>query len=410
MQILVADDSLVMRRLLCACLQKWDYDVVAVEDGAQAWQRFQEGQFPLIITDWLMPAMDGLELIRRIRACELDHYVYIILLTAKSEKEDLVVAMEAGADDFLAKPFDTGELRVRIREGERIITLQRTLAEQNRQLRETQAALIQSETLAGLGQLAAGMAHEINTPLAYVTNNLAVLKREVGSLLELLTAYRSEQNTPVPVGTKPAADASRPEEDGELAWIEENLPRLFDSSLDGLGRMRDVVNNLRQFARLDEAELDDVDLNVAVRSTVEIMRRQSDEKQLSLRLRLGELPRILCHPAKMNQLVHHLLLNAIQASEPGGTIELRTAADHEQAVLEVEDHGTGIDPAHLPRIFDPFFTTRPVGSGKGLGLAVCYGIVRDHGGTIDVTTRLGEGSTFRVSLPFHPPSTKEAPS
>lgn len=410
MQVLIADDSLVMRQLLRACLQKWDYDVVAVEDGAQAWRQFQEGEFPLIITDWLMPAMDGLELIRRIRSCDLGHYVYIVLLTAKSDKEDLVLAMDAGADDFLAKPFDTGELRVRIREGERIITLQRTLAEQNRQLRETQAALIQSETLAGLGQLAAGMAHEINNPLAYVTNNLVVLKREVESLLVMLRTYRGAREAPVAVETQPVAEASRQEEDGDLAWIEENLPRLFDSSLDGLGRMRDVVSNLRQFARLDEAELDAVDLNAAVQSTVEIMRRQSDEKQLSLKLRLGELPTTVCHPAKINQLVHHLLLNAIQASEPGGTIELRTAADHEQAVLEVEDRGSGIDPAHLPRIFDPFFTTRPVGSGKGLGLAVCYGIVRDHGGTIDVTTRLGEGSTFRVSLPFHPPSTKEAQS
>src|SRR5262249_49944633 len=140
---------------------------------------FEEGDFAIVITDWMMPEMDGLELIRRMRGGEHSRYVYVILLTAKSQKEDLVQGMEAGADDFLSKPFDRDELRVRLRAGERVIELERTLAEQNRALREAQAALVQSEKLASLGQLAAGVAHEINNPIAYVANNLAVLRRDV---------------------------------------------------------------------------------------------------------------------------------------------------------------------------------------------------------------------------------------
>ncbi len=406
MQVLIADDSVIMRQLLRACLQRWDYEVFAADDGAQAWDAFLRGDYSLVVTDWLMPEMDGLELIRRIRSRDVGHYVYIILLTAKSEKEDLIVAMDTGADDFLAKPFDQDELRVRIREGERIIKLERALSEQNRQLRETQAALVQSEKLAGVGQLAAGMAHEINNPLAYVANNLTVLKRDVQSILEVLSVYRTMRDVLERAEPQRAAEALRLERDCDLPWIEENISRLFESSLDGVARMRDVVNQLRQFARLDEAELDEVDLNAALRSTLDILRRETEAKQLSIETLFGELPAVVCHCGKVNQLMHQLLLNAVQASRTGGTIELRTAAEQGQAVVEVEDHGSGIDPENLPRIFDPFFTTRPVGSGRGLGLAVCYGIVREHGGTIDVKSLPGLGSTFSVRLPFQPPSTE----
>ena len=156
MQVLIADDEPVSRRLLQSYLQKWGYEVTAAQDGAEAWRLFRGGDFPIVITDWMMPEMDGLELVRRIRAAHRPGYVYAILLTARSQKEDLVEGMEAGADDFLTKPFDRDELRVRLRAAERIVELEHSLAEQNRVLRETQAALVQTEKLASLGRLAAG--------------------------------------------------------------------------------------------------------------------------------------------------------------------------------------------------------------------------------------------------------------
>ena len=407
MKVLIVEDSLVMRRLLGSSLRKWQYEVTEAEHGAQAWELFQREQFPLVLTDWLMPEMDGLELIRRIREFELPNYVYIVLLTAKSEKEDLVTAMDAGADDFLAKPFDPDELRVRIREGARIIRLEQRLAEQNRQLRTTQAALVQSEKLASLGQLAAGMAHEINNPVSYVINNLAVLNREVRAAMELLGAYRRAAAGLAERDPQLAAELTELETAADLPWIEENLPRLFAASQDGLARVRNIVQNLREFARLDAADLDELDLHAALTSTLEVLASDLQRKQLAVQTAYGQVPSVVCRPGKIHQMFHNLLLIAIQAREVQGTIELRTAVEHDQAVIDVQDRGCGIDPAHLPRLFEPFFTTKAVGQGAGLGLAICYGIVRDHGGCIEVESTLGSGSTFRVRLPLHPRTDKE---
>ncbi len=401
MKVLIVDDSAVMRRLLRSSLQKWEYEVVEAQDGARAWELFQRERFPLVLTDWLMPELDGLELTRRIRASELPSYVYIILLTAKSEKEDLVAAMDAGADDFLAKPFDPDELRVRMREGKRMIELESKLAEQNRELRMTQAALVQSEKLASLGQLAAGMAHEINNPVAYVTNNLAVLKRDVRAVVEVLQAYRRGAEVLARAAPPLAAELAELEAASDLAWIEENLPRLFASSLEGLGRVRNIVQNLREFARLDSADLDALDLNAALTSTLGVLAREVQEKQLAVETHFGQLPPVVCRPGKIHQVFHNLLLNAIQASEPHGILELRTAVERDQALVEVQDYGCGIAAEHLPRLFEPFFTTKAVGRGAGLGLAICYGIVREHGGAIEVDSQPGRGSTFRVRLPLH---------
>src|SRR5579871_4431665 len=190
MKVLIAEDEAVSRHLLQSYLRQWGHEVVAAADGAAAWRLFQEQELLLVLSDWEMPQMDGLELIRHIRQSVSGPFVYIILLTARSQKQDIIAGLEAGANDFVTKPFDRGELRVRVQAGERIIKLEQTLAAQNKALREAQTALVQTEKLASLGQLAAGMAHEINNPVAYVTNNLAVLRRDVPAALEVLDKYR----------------------------------------------------------------------------------------------------------------------------------------------------------------------------------------------------------------------------
>jgi len=401
MNVLIAEDDAISRRLLQGNLEKWEYTVTAARDGAEAWELFQAGEFPLVISDWMMPGVHGVELIRRIRTAERPGYVFAILLTAKSQREDLLTGMEAGADDFITKPFDRDELRVRLRAGERIIRLERTLAEQNRSLREAQSALVQSEKLASLGQLAAGVAHEINNPIAYVTNNLAVLRRDVPAAMEVLAIYRAAHERLAEVAPEVAAVAARREEEIDLPYILENLDRQFATSLEGLQRVRDIVRNLRDFARLDEADLKEADLNAGLLSTLEILHHELKQKEIRLTTRFGELPPVLCHPGKLNQVFLNLLVNAVQASEPGGAVEVRTAPEGPGAgvIVEVEDRGAGILPEHLPRIFDPFFTTKPVGQGTGLGLSVSYGIVRDHGGTIQVESEPGRGSVFQVRLP-----------
>jgi signal transduction histidine kinase len=402
-KILIAEDDVVSRRLLESQLLKWGEEVVAACDGDEAWRLFQGGDFRLVITDWMMPGMDGPELVRRIRAEPRPHYVYTILLSARSQKADVVEGMEAGADDFLTKPFDRDELRVRLRAGERVLSLERTLAEQNRALREAQAALVQSAKLASLGQLAAGIAHEINNPIAFVSNNLAVLRRDLLDALGVLDGYRAGRDRLALADAELAADLARREQEIDLDYVRQSCTRQFDSSLEGLRRVRDIVRNLCDFARLGEAELKDVDLNAALTSTAEILRHEIRMKQIRLEMSLGELPPVLCQPGKVNQVFLNLLKNAVQATPDGGRIELRSRLEDTAAVVEVADHGCGMTDAVQARLFEPFFTTKPVGQGTGLGLSVSYGIVRDHGGAIEVESAPGQGSTFRVRLPLRPP-------
>jgi two-component system NtrC family sensor kinase len=406
-KVLIAEDESVSRRLLQANLQQWGHQVTAAADGAEAWRLFQEEDFPLVLSDWVMPEMDGLELIRHIRSRTSGAFVYIILLTARSQKQDVIEGLESGANDFVTKPFDRGELRVRVRAGERIIELEQALAAQNRALREAQAALVQTEKLASLGQLAAGMAHEINNPLSYITNNLAVLRRDIPAAFQVLDKYRAEKEQLRSVAPEVVAEAERQEAEIELSYIRASLPRLFERSLDGLARVRDIVNNLRDFARLDEADIKETDLNAALQSTLEIALYEIKTKAIDLRTHFTELPPILCHSGKINQVFLNVLLNAVQASQQGGAIEVRTRRDDAESgggvVIEVQDAGCGIKSEHLPHIFDPFFTTKPVGQGTGLGLSVSYGIIRDHGGSIEVESELDRGTLFRIRLPLRPP-------
>jgi signal transduction histidine kinase len=392
MKVLLAEDDPVSRRLLQAHLERWGHEVTAAADGGEAWRLFEAGNFFLVVTDWMMPEIDGPELIRRIRACPRPGYVYVIMLTARSRKEDVVQGMEAGANDFVTKPFDREELRVRIRAGERIVQLEHSLAQQNQALREAQAALVQSEKLASLGRVAAGVAHEINNPIAYVTNNLAVLRRDMQATFAALDAYRKGN----------ADEAARLEEEGDIAYFQENFPRTCDKTLEGLRRVRDIVNNLRDFAHLDEAEFKEADLNAALESALEILQHEVKAKGVHVATQFEPLPAVLCHPGKINQVFFNLLVNAVQACGAGGIVAVRTRFEAGKAVVEVQDNGCGIKPEHRSRLFEPFFTTKPIGQGTGLGLSVSYGIIRDHGGNIEVESEVGRGTTFRVRIPLSP--------
>ncbi len=403
MKVLIAEDDPVSRRLLESYLGKWGYEVAAARDGAEAWRLFEAGSFAMVVTDWMMPELDGSGLIRRIRASHRQGYVYVVMLTARSRKEDLVEGLEAGADDFLTKPFDRDELRARLRAGERILRLEH-------QLREAQAARLQAEQLAGLGRLAAGVAHEINNPIAFVTNNLAVLRRDVGAVLELLARFESGREALARSEPSLVAEIERFEDEAGVVYFRENHDRIFERTAEGLRRIRGIVQDLRDFARLDEAESKEVDLNAAVRSAIAALGHELGERSIRVDTAPGEVPPVVCHPAKINQVFYNVLHNAIQASNPGGSIEVRTRAERESeregghagsgsVLVEVEDHGVGIAPEHLPHLFEPFFTTKPVGSGTGLGLSVVYGILRDHGGTIEAESTVGRGSVFRIRMP-----------
>jgi len=266
-----------------------------------------------------------------------------------------------------------------------------------------QGRIIQAEKLASLGLLSAGVAHEINNPLAYVTNNLAVLERDVRGLAVVLAAYEEARPTLESANPEVAERIARLTLENDLPYIQENLGPILKSTRQGAKRVSDIVQNLRGFARLDQAAVDRVDLNAAIAACLELFRGRLERHQIDVVLNLGEIPPIVCAPAQINQVILNLLLNAQQAIEEtgrdGGRIEIGTQANRREVVLEITDDGCGIPEEIHTKIFDAFFTTKPVGEGTGLGLSISHSIVSDHGGRIELESTPGQGSRFRVILP-----------
>jgi PAS domain S-box-containing protein len=269
--------------------------------------------------------------------------------------------------------------------------------------RRMQAMIVQAEKLASLGLLSAGVAHEINNPLAYVANNLAVLERDWRGLAEVLDAYERARPALAAASPEVAGRIDRIAEEIDLPYIRANLGQVLGSTRRGVGRISGIVEGLRGFARLDQAAVDRVDLRQAIAASLELIRGQLERRQITVEQREDGAPQVVCAPAQINQVVLNLLVNAMQAIEAtgrgGGRIEIAVRSRDDKSVLEVADDGCGIPEGILPRIFDPFFTTKPVGQGTGLGLAISHGIVADHGGRIEVESTPGRGSRFRVILP-----------
>ena len=274
-------------------------------------------------------------------------------------------------------------------------------------LQQAQAQLVQSEKMASLGQLAAGVAHEINNPVGYVKSNLGTFKDYVEALSRLLAAYDAvlqacEREDAAAVKTATAKVRTLAEQVKAGALLED-LGTLVRESIEGVGRIQQIVLNLKQFSRVDEAAQTRSNLNDGIESTLKIVWNELKYKAEVIK-ELGSLPDMLCYPQQLNQVWMNLLVNAAQAIPEKGTIMIRSHATDGAVVVEVEDTGQGIPPEHLEKIFDPFFTTKPVGKGTGLGLSVSYGIVQKHGGMIEVESRVGHGTLFRVRLPVSEPT------
>jgi PAS domain S-box-containing protein len=263
--------------------------------------------------------------------------------------------------------------------------------------------VVQSEKLASLGMLSAGVAHEINNPLAYIGNNLAVLERDTHSLLRLIAAY--ERSRDLLAGSRPEllAEIDDLSEDCDLPYLKENLDKILGSTRQGVKRVAEIVNNLRGFARLDRAAVDQIDIHEALGSALEMVRGRIQRRHIKIEERRGELPLVAASHVQVNQVFLNLLVNAMQAIESthreDGMIEIQTRANGKDVIIEIRDNGCGIPPEVLPQIFDPFFTTKSIGDGTGLGLSITHGIVQDHAGRMEVESTPGQGTCFRVILP-----------
>ncbi len=267
-------------------------------------------------------------------------------------------------------------------------------------LKQAQASLVQSEKLASLGQLVAGVAHEINNPLAFVSNNLAVLQRDIGAVADLLEQYRAADKLLAEHDPALADALKKRTEEVDLEYTLGNYRQVMIRSREGLKRIQQIVKDLRDFARLDESDFKDADLNAGIESTLNIVRGQARKRRVEIQTDFAELPLVPCYPAKINQVIMNLITNAIDASNEGDTITITTTKQTDHAQITVRDTGGGMTPAVRDRIFDPFFTTKQQGDGMGLGLSISYGIIRDHGGAIAVDSEPGKGTTFTIDLPL----------
>lgn len=282
-------------------------------------------------------------------------------------------------------------------------TLEARNVEQRRLIAELRSAheqLLQAEKMASIGQLAAGIAHEINNPVGFVNSNMGALKNYVGTLLDVIGQYeRAAAGYPALAAQMAALRA-----EADLAFLQDDVLDLVRESLDGLKRVRDIVQALKDFSHVGETEWQMADLHRGLDSTLHIVASEIRYKARVVK-EYGVLPPIMCLASQLNQVFMNLLVNAAHAVREDGLITLRTGALDGWVWVEIGDNGVGIAPEHVKRIFEPFFTTKPVGSGTGLGLSLSYGIVHRHGGRIDVASRLGEGTRFTVHLPVRPPGT-----
>lgn len=390
MKIFLVDDSRTVAVVMVPRLTTLGHDVSVFTNGQLAYDKFCVSPPDLILMDIEMPIMNGYEATRKIRAFEAAQqwpWTPVIFLTASDTSENMVLAIDAGGDDFLPKNLSEGVLRAKMKALVRIV--------------EMRGKLQQAEKLATIGRLAAGVAHEINTPIGYVYSNLGALEKYVQATFSMLDLYEQTESAISDAGVHEKLHEARDKLD--IAYLKEDMRALIDESRTGIVRVKTIVQNLKDFSHVDN--LDDwccTDLHRELENTLNIIDNDLTVKAEVVR-EYGELPEVECLPAQLNQVFMSLLENAAFAIETRGTITIRTGQQGEEVWVEIGDTGVGIPVENLKRIFDPFFTTKPIGKGAGLGLSLSYGIIQKHHGRIEVQSIVGKGTTLRVSLPAKQP-------
>ncbi len=411
-RVLLVDDSQTVRKMFSTYLSpRFICAEAASFDEALAVLRTDE--FDVVITDIIMPGLSGIELLRKI----IGEYpnIAVIVVSGVDRPQRALDAMRLGAFDYIIKPCEPEVLEITV---ERAIKHRKLLVEAQRskldletkneelvngkvQLEHLQTQIVQSAKMASLGQLAAGVAHELNNPVGFVHANLEMLDQYFTDLTRLIQFYDEAQISE----TDGAKAAAIKDEIGYPALIQD-ITSIVRDCRDGSDRIRDIVQNLRTFSRLDEADYNLTNIHEGIDSTIRLISAYFSSGNIRLVREYGDLPAIQAFSGQLNQVWMNLLVNAAQAIGSGkGELKIKTSVDNDNIVVEISDSGCGIAVQDLNRIFDPFFTTKPVGEGTGLGLSISFGIVERHGGNITVDTRLNEGTTFKVRLPLHFEST-----
>jgi signal transduction histidine kinase len=374
---LVADDEPDMLRFLKSQLSEY-FEVLEAVDGQQAIEKASQFLPDIILLDMMMPEKDGLQACRELRERTSTQNIPIVLLTARADEETKLAALGAGASDFLKKPFSVTELRVRLKNLVESYQFQRKLSKQNvvlettiEQLKETEMQLVQSEKLASLGRMSAGIIHEINNPLNFATTGLYTLRKK-GQFLA-------------------------PEQQDEYAEILRDVE-------DGIKRVKNIVSDLRMFTHPDTESRDQVEVADVLGSALRFLSNEWKDK-VQIDKQLADHQTIWANKNKLIHVVVNLLQNSLDAlgtkqfTNEKPTIRIEGRVENGRSILSVRDNGPGINPENLDKIFDPFFTTKDVGAGMGLGLSICYRIVQDYEGRISVKTEPGKFCEFTLEFP-----------
>ena len=409
--ILVVDDAPANLQLLESILQEKGYTVRAAISGPMALKAVSHQAPDIILLDINMPSMNGYEVCHALKSNPLLAEIPVIFVSAAVDTADKLHAFEEGGVDYVTKPFQPLEVLARVKTHLSLSRVRRELESKNseleqamRDLRLAQTQLVQSEKMAALGLLTAGIAHELNNPLNFVAGSVQGLQKTVAPIAELMALCQLlPQGNPDVV--ERIAGWSRENEPEELR---QTMNELVENACYGANRAAEIVTGLRVFTRLDEAEQKRANLHECLDATLMLLHSRYRDR-IHIERRYGDLPPWLCQPGKLNQVFLNLLANAVDAifAKPvqGADEVIRVSTRLEEregrfcAVVEIADTGTGMTEEVKTRLFQPFFTTKDVGEGVGLGLAISHGIVREHGGSIEVESEGGRGSVFRVVLP-----------
>ncbi|MBC3936936.1 response regulator [Undibacterium sp. CY7W] len=431
--VLIVDDTPANIAVLAGYMEDQKYKVVVAQDGEEALQRADYVRPDLILLDVMMPGIDGFEVCRRLKANDALSHIPVIFMTALSDTQSLVNGFKVGAVDYIVKPIQIEEVLARVKTHLSLRYVQAQLVESNQhlsheidartqaeveltkissdqkqlinKLQEAQNQLLQSEKMASIGQLAAGIAHEINNPIGFVNSNLGSLQSYFVTLLDTLNAFKDitfKQGLQADVRSQ----LGQIWHDGEIDFLIEDFVELMKESKDGLNRVKEIVTSLKDFSHVGGKEWAETDLHKGIDSTLNIVNNEIKYKADVVK-KYGQIPLVKCIGSQLNQVFMNLLVNAAHAMKERGTITISTELQEIDGVkfvnVEFADTGEGIPPEIKNRIFEPFFTTKPIGQGTGLGLSLSYGIIQKHKGKIEVDSQVGVGTRFKILLPVVPP-------
>ncbi len=405
-KILVVEDDPVNRILIEGFIEEFDMQVgqtAFAESLSDTMEHLSKDAFDVVLLDLNLPDSSGLDTLDSV--FKQAPHAAIVVVTGEHGEDLGLQAVAKGAQEYMIKASFNKEMLSRsIR-----YAIERKRVKEK--LDNMQNQLIQNEKLASIGQLAAGVAHEMNTPMGFVASNFATLQKYMNKFLHLFAMYEDLLLT-VETGTKEKRiekmqEVSKHRKEIKIDFILEDLKELFEESKEGIERVTNIVQNLRDFSRIDQAEdFEGYNLNDGINTTLVIAKNEI-KYDADIKTEFSELPLIFCNSGRINQVFLNILVNAAQAirsqeKDGQGTIIIRTYATDEEVVCEIADDGPGIPADKISKVFDPFFTTKPVGKGTGLGLSVSYDIVvHKHKGDLLVDSEVGKGTKFTIKLPIN---------